>query len=285
MSFRIQAKNFSITCPQSSINAEELMEHWKTFQPEYVLQAKELHEDGGIHYHVLLMLPRAKNLKDPKFFDYGGEHFNIQSTKNLSAWKQYIEKDGDLLKYGTEPKCLQVKKKVELMPLSQVPLNELFDYCVANRIGYGYYNEIRKKRSRVDLTIEEDPNVGTMNMFLMALQVPTDMVIVLLGQTGCGKTTWAKKHALKPSLLVSHIESLKQYDPTRHKSIIFDDMSFKHWPRENQIHIADSYDPREIHGRYTNVILPANLQKIFTCNEYPFEEDAAIARRIKLINC
>lgn len=285
VSFRIQAKNFSITCPQSKFTKEIILDHFKTFNPQYLLVAQENHQDGGIHFHALLMFDTKKNIKTSTHFDFQDEHFNIQATRNIKAWMKYIEKDGDFVESGVRPNTLTLTPRTPKRPLSQVDSNELRDYCVDHQVGFGYYKEEKAKRSKVDLTIHEDPKVGIMNMFLQALQVPTNKTIVLLGPTGCGKTTWAKKHALKPTLMVSHIESLKQFNKEIHKSIIFDDMSFTHWGRESQIHIVDEFDNREIHGRYSNVILPAGLQKIFTCNVYPFVTDEAIERRIKLINC
>jgi len=110
--------------------------------------------------------------------------------------------------------------------------------------------------------------------------------LVLYGESGCGKTTWAKKNMPKPALFVSHMDTLKEFDPTFHKSIIFDDMSFSHYPRDSQIHMVDQYDPRAIHCRYAVANIPAKTPKVFTANERIFLQDAAIARRtaVKKIN-
>lgn len=103
--------------------------------------------------------------------------------------------------------------------------------------------------------------------------------LLLIGPPGCGKTTWAKKHAKKPALFVSHLDRLKDFDPDFHKSIIFDDTDFKHLPRTAQIHLVDRENPRDIHIRYRVAHIPKGIQKIFTANMKPFIEDPAIIRR------
>lgn len=105
--------------------------------------------------------------------------------------------------------------------------------------------------------------------------------LVLIGRPGCGKTNWAKKNSLKPALFVSHLDRLKDFKPDVHKSIIFDDLDFKHLPRTSQIHIVDRENPRDIHIRYRTAFIPQGVQKIFTANEEPFITDAAIKRRCR----
>lgn len=284
-SFRIQGHNFSITCPQSNSTKEQLLDHFKTLGAEYILVAQEQHEDGGTHFHALVNFKQKKNIKSSNYFDYNNEHFNIQSTRNIKAWTKYIEKDGNFIESGVRPKQLTLTPLNPKRPLSQVGSDELRDYCVDNHIGYGYYLEEKTNRKKIDLSIYDEPQIGIMNMFLQALQVPDNLTIVLLGQTGCGKTSWAKQNCTKPGLLVRHIDGLKQFDREKHKSIIFDDMDFQHWPRTAQIHLVDQHDTSQINVKHSTATIPANIQKIFTCNIYPFAEDDAIKRRIKLINC
>lgn len=110
--------------------------------------------------------------------------------------------------------------------------------------------------------------------------------LVIQGPPGCGKTNWAKIHAKKPALFVSHLDRLKDFRIGIHKSIIFDDLDFQHLPRTSQIHLVDRENPRDIHIRYAVAHIPAGVQKIFTCNHEPFIRDDAIRRRVdfKLID-
>lgn len=110
--------------------------------------------------------------------------------------------------------------------------------------------------------------------------------MVMYGPSGCGKTTAAKGY-LPGALWVTHLDGLAYFDSGIHTGIIFDDMSFKHLPRESQIHLLDWDEPRDIHIRYRTVHIPANTVKIFTCNSLQdvFLYDPAICRRYSTMEC
>jgi len=123
--------------------------------------------------------------------------------------------------------------------------------------------------------------IDTLNPLILKPPKP----FVLWGESGCGKTTLARC-LLPKALIVSHIDDLASYSDN-HCGIIFDDMSFKHIPREAQIHLLDTDLPRSIHVRYKTALIPANTPKIFTTNEecgLIFSmPDEAIARRVSFI--
>lgn len=102
---------------------------------------------------------------------------------------------------------------------------------------------------------------------------------VVIGPPNCGKTQYALAHFKKP-LLVSHQDDLLDFKPEYHTGIVFDDMDFKHWSRNSQIHLVDYNNSRSIHCRYRCAKIPKHTCKIFTCNYYPFDEDEAIGRRV-----
>lgn len=107
--------------------------------------------------------------------------------------------------------------------------------------------------------------------------------LVIIGPSGCGKTTIARHIAPKPALFCTHVDTLRQFRPGYHKSIIFDDVNFTHIPREGQINIVEFEQPRAIHVRYGVVTIPAGVVKVFTANVLPIStNDPAIARRVKL---
>lgn len=273
--FRIQAKNFSITCPQCPLSKEDLLKHFKTLSPVYVIVCEEKHEDGSPHLHAFIQFGRRKNVKDCKYFDFGGYHFNVQATKNVQDWIDYVKKEGQWIEDGILP---SPKKKVE-HDLQSVPTGELFNYCVNNRVGFGYYQEEKRRRCSVSIDIES-PIPGKLCLYLLSLIYDSEKTVVLTGASGSGKTTWATIHAAKPSIIISHIDELKHYRADYHKSIIFDDMSFIQWPVQSQIHIVDRDMPRSIHVRYGVARIPSGVPKIFTCNTFPFSEHEAIRRRI-----
>jgi len=116
---------------------------------------------------------------------------------------------------------------------------------------------------------------------LLTLQPPTDMTSLWVkGPSGVGKTTWALNVSSKPALFVRHLDTLREFRNGYHRSIIFDDMSFAHLPRQAQIEIVDRYHPQQIHVRYAVVNLPVGIQKIFLSNDSIFTWDQAIQRRL-----
>lgn len=135
--------------------------------------------------------------------------------------------------------------------------------------------------------------IGTISSTTLSnLQLPTDMTSLWVKgpsgtsvlTIGIGKTTWALTVSNKPALFVRHLDTLREFRNGYHKSIIFDDMSFQHLPRQAQIHLVDRYHAQQIHVRYAVVNLPANIPKIFLSNDSIFTYDQAIFRRLTLVN-
>jgi len=185
--------------------------------------------------------------------------------------------------------CPHTKNKIQ-DDLLQICTNETSKiqwvvYCAKKGIAQGYMETIWQHcHANFPSTIYPDtPKNDTMYQSLKEFNWVDDSSksLVLLGPAGCGKTNWAKKYALKPALFVSHLDRLKDLKIGYHKSIIFDDVDFKHLPRTSQIHLVDRENPRDIHIRYRVAHIPQGIQKIFTCNAYPFVDDGAIERRVK----
>lgn len=177
------------------------------------------------------------------------------------------------------------KADVDLIQICKASQDKIdwLHYCAKNSIAFPYMEAIWS-HCHVDLpsTISDKTQVNeTMLQCLKEFNWPDESLksLVILGPPGCGKTNWAKKHALKPALFVSHLDRLKDFKVGVHKSIIFDDLDFKYLPRTAQIHLVDRENPRDIHIRYRVAHIPEGIQKIFTCNEPPFIQDDAIKRR------
>lgn len=107
------------------------------------------------------------------------------------------------------------------------------------------------------------------------------------GPSNTGKTSFVTAHFKNP-LVVSHIDTLKKLSADN-DAIIFDDMSFAHWPPESVIHLVDRQFDRDINVRYSTVHIPANTTKVFTHNsrdifykpEVNPDQIAAIDRRVE----
>jgi len=173
---------------------------------------------------------------------------------------------------------------------SESSRNDWINYCIENKISFAYMELVWKNcHVAMPSTItEEQEKNDTMVRCLKEFNWDDShrKSLVIQGPPGCGKTNWAKIHAKKPALFVSHLDRLKDFRIGIHKSIIFDDLDFQHLPRTSQIHLVDRENPRDIHIRYSVAHIPAGVQKIFTCNHEPFCRDDAIRRRVdyKLID-
>jgi len=171
-------------------------------------------------------------------------------------------------------KCKEFQEKIDWI-----------NYCIRKKVAFPYMEALwlHCHADRISTITEDTETNDTMLKCLQEFNWNDCGLksLVLHGPAGCGKTNWAKIHCKKPALFVTHLDRLKDFDPTYHQSIIFDDLSFSHLPRTSQIHLVDRENPRDIHIRYKIINIPARVQKIFTCNEIPFtRHDEAINRRI-----
>lgn len=288
--FRIQAKNFSLTYPQSDFSLEDGLTYLrnKTFvdaTPIHVIICSETHADGTLHRHAYVKYARKINLRNQRFFDFGTSHPNIQATTNVNAWINYIKEDGDFLEWHSDAIAVQDNLFERARTLSE---ENYFEQARAERIPFGYVSHAwnHVNNDAATLTIHEDPASDLNHVFgqeLGTFNLSRNLTNVIIGPTGCGKTLFAIRNLLKPILLISHVDDLKHLDPSLHKSILFDDMKFDHMPTTAQIHLCDRCLPRSIHRRYGTTTIPVSMQVAVTCNSEPFEWHPAIARRCNKI--
>lgn len=277
----MDAVHFFLTYPQSDIPFETVYHHLQSIKPVvWARVAHESHEDGSPHVHVAVRFgKRHKTSADRREFDILGRHPNVQVCRKVKDVLEYVSKGGNFQDFGLVPSSQPVFK--QLQELAKRGVRAEFDECaMENRVSFMWANHIWTTETASTNTIRE-AGQGIECLQLQGLPV-SDLSMVIIGPTGCGKSTWAKRVCEKPALWVNHLDDLKKWNP-EHKSIIFDDMDFKHLPRTTQIYIADQENVRTIHCRNTNATLPPGLQKIFTCNEYPFSDDPAINRRLHVV--
>lgn len=285
------AKRFFLTYPKCNKLPHELVAFLATKgELAYYVVARELHADGSPHLHAAIQF--VKPLRGgARHLDFDGHHPNKQDPNNWDACKNYCKKDGDYIEGPEDALVRAALRGVEKIPdnLSELVKDydsetKWLDFCASRRIPYAYARHFWSANQSDEFTISEgDEVMGTMHKSLAgyAFGGHGRRSLILHGPSGCGKTTWAKINAPKPALMVTHIEDLKRFKKGFHKSIIFDDVDFKHWPRTAQIKIADVDNAQSIHVRYGTISLPSKIEKIFTCNVLPLDlSDPAIRRRV-----
>lgn len=102
MSFRVNARHFSITYPQCPLEKQTALDllllKYPTSSIEYLL-AQEKHQDGSLHLHLYLKFERKKNIKDPRAFDLSKDgttyHPNVQACREPANWIKYLQKEDE----------------------------------------------------------------------------------------------------------------------------------------------------------------------------------------------
>nr|QTE03349.1 MAG: replication-associated protein [Emberiza chrysophrys CRESS-DNA-virus sp.] len=89
--------------------------------------------------------------------------------------------------------------------------------------------------------------------------------IFLWGRSNTGKTSFALSHFNRP-VLIRHIDDAKKITEET-DGLVFDDMSFTHWPRTTCIHILDLEHESPLPTRYATTTIRAGLPRFFTSNE------------------
>lgn len=288
MSFKFDSQYCFLTYAQSNLSHEQIYAKLQSIAP--VLWARictEQHDDGGLHQHCVAKWGRRVQSRVTGFLDIDGRHPNIQTVRSITKSLAYVTKDGQFTDFGDVPADKSKRTYDEALALVGSPNeSEYLKACLEARIPFQYAKRFRELEfADTTNTIEQYTAEDAWQCArLLEEALPENSCAVLIGPSGIGKSVWAKKMAPKPTLWVTHMDVLRMYRPSYHKSIIFDDMSFSHMPLQAQIHLTDWTDARQIHCRYGYATIPAKTVKIFTCNEKPFTDHPAIQRRITEIN-
>lgn len=113
--FQLQVRRLLITFPQvgpvpQGGTLEELMGYHLAFLPKmlYYVCCQEKHEDGGIHYHLVLVFAEKYYTRDPRSFDWmfdkHGDCKPIKAgSKNMARAIAYVKKDDNWVEDGNAP--------------------------------------------------------------------------------------------------------------------------------------------------------------------------------------
>jgi len=124
MSFRINAINISLTYPQCTSSKQNLYEHLLqlthgTHKVSKLLIGQESHADGGIHFHCYLKWDSKPNIRDPRFFDFEGNHPNVSACRATSHWIKYCTKEDKEPFTNFDPGELESKSQRALKAIQQ----------------------------------------------------------------------------------------------------------------------------------------------------------------------
>lgn len=238
------------------------------------------------HTHAAAAWSLQLNLRGSRCFDigFGGAnlHPNIQKINDrrhaIKLYEEYHRKAPILL---TQSDTTPAAHCASYDGIRQAP--NLLDACTALGIEPKTVSDVHLIRQDKPLLPDFEHDYSDSQWTLIAPE--HFRVLYIWGASGTGKTQWAC-HLFSSPLLVSHVDTLREYDPSRHDGIVFDDMSFTTgFTTEDLIAICDWDLPRTVRCRYSNAIIPRHTRKIFTSNKtiwenFPVDPAGAISRRI-----
>lgn len=302
---RLRGRYYFLTYPRCERLPFELAAHLENIGMSGAIIAREEHASGDHHLHAAVDFGKRKQFSDAiKSFDFPCPesnkvyHGNYQVARSWRSVCDYACKGDDVQLFGTArfPEEQQVfEESCALLPTkaSSCSYRDFLVWSCTARIPYGYATDIwRSVNEAVPTTLEDSFHDGNMIPFFHFLRFDpvSRQCLVVQGDSGIGKTTWAKINIPKPALMCSEIDDLKHFRAGYHVAILFDDMHFNGnaegkgaWPRTSQIHIVDMENDRSIRCRHRNALIPKGVYRIFTCNSFPFVDDPAIHRRIQYI--
>lgn len=301
--FRLNALQLFLTYPQCSISKELMLQKLKAIYDidKYII-SQEKHEDGNLHLHCYVKLNKVINIRNDKKFDVmeGDKtyHPNIQSCKAPKKVMSYVIKDKDYITNIEETYLKALKDnddEVKVKTLYSLAREQASEGKLEEAFMTLSHQKLARDMTLYGPTIERNirglvPRNTEVEYDIDCFDIPftwdKSKTLILHGPTNTGKTSLAL--ALLPrALFVSHMDRLKDYNSIQYEGIVFDDMSFKHIPRDGQIHLVDTAHSRDIHVRYGMAHLPKGTPRIITTNLAPanclLAIDPAIERRIQCV--
>lgn len=262
--------------------------------------AEEIHPStGGRHIHALFEFSRRVDSIDVRCFDVADSvhqhHPNIKPVKygkaNWDRARDYVIKEDVAPLTNEEPKLDYGEIFEQASDAEDFLRLVLKNYPRDYALNYERLASMAAKRWKsysASTVTAVNPPSQQRTPFDLYTTDPHSVwdgrkSLVVVGPPGVGKTTWAIAQAPKPCLFVRHLDTLKELEPA-HRSIVFDDLDFRHLPPHTQKFLVDMEQPSTIHVRYAVATIPSGLPRIFTANEYPFEREgvhgAAVSRRV-----
>lgn len=305
--FRVNATAVFLTYSQSNLARSRLVQYWQR-QPRLkrVIIGQEHHQDGNLHWHVLVEWDHKIDCRSANHFDMDGEHPNIKTWDRATTYEQWLynhwkyctKEDPTPWSIGEPPTANRKRKRDDIA-------REAIEIC--RRQGVNEAMNFFQEVSAYDFLMKADQMYRTLTRIRNAAKPQTDAralgefraapmlvdnwrCLYINGPTGTGKTAWAR--ALLPNAtVVRHRDQLRDCDFSF--GVIFDDFDVGHWPPTAVIHLLDWDESSGIDVKHGHVVIPAHTRKIFTHNcsferwmskDATDEQVAACRRRIHVVN-
>lgn len=256
-----------------------MLEQWKDIVTKMVV-TRERGAEGTPHLQCAFTFRTNKRLSALKKL-HSSCHWEV--TQDLDADLYCLKLDSDVV-FNVDNR--KQGHRTDLEGVAKLIKEGASKHQIMNQMP----NEYMKYHAGIDKMVDMQPKelVVRRDGWLVPM-IPAEAfkkTILIWGPKGTGKTEYAKAQFKNP-LLVSHIDDLKGLSRDN-DGIVFDDVSFTHWPRTAAIHLCDMENPRSINVKYGTVTIPMGTKRIITSNEpwpFPVDDHGAIKRRVEIIPC
>lgn len=296
MAFRLNARNVFLTYPKCDASRERLQEALSDLQPKPLQWAiaREEHKDGTLHLHALVGYGAKVNIRDERHWDFDGFHPHVEAVRSTKATLAYCQKeDPEPLIVGWKS-CGPGKRGRDEGEYLQLARDGDIEGAI-QRFAEEYPKEYTINKPRVEenlrslATKPSEPD-WPIDAFQEAAEdwVPRSRALFLWGPSGYGKTQYAQALIGRGVYVIRHMDQLKAM-PRDCPGVVFDDMSFLHWPRDAVIHLLDLEVDSGINVKHGCVVIPKGMPRIFTHNYdrdgvFPSDPAGAIDRRLFVVH-
>lgn len=238
-SFRLSARNVFLTFPRTSIKFDDYNRYLaENTQLQGYKLCSERHDDGGLHLHALLCYKDKLHTRNARYWDWNGEHPNVQSVKNKEDVIRYIEKEpvelaGNLNVKRTWGEILCEAETFEgFMEAvkSGYPRDFVLHYNKIETFGEIYFN--KKVCDYIpEYTVFVIP--PDLESFMLTFnQGERPRSLFLEGPSRSGKTEWAR--SLGPHCYMAGAFNLNLWNNNA-EYIVLDDIQFEYIPAKKML--------------------------------------------------
>jgi len=302
--FRLQAKGFFLTFPQWNCAKEVVLENIRAHFADdlaWAVVARELHQDGNPHLHVLIFLKKKLHVRQSNYFDFvartlTGEtkHGNYQSMRNQRESLVYVCKtDESPVSWGINPQATIAKKNgraafIAAQVVSGASTSELIKedpgFMLLN-LGKvkAFQEEMRRDKMsehRSDAQysfhletggVEALAIVSWLNINIREERQFKKKQLYLWGPPNVGKTTLVNYLSTFLSVYWAPIDggNLDDFEDNRFDVVVFDEFHGQH--KMTWMNYFLQGGNMNIHRRYQSTIKTINVPCIILSNKSPQE--------------
>lgn len=296
--FRISAKKLYLTYSQvhQDLDSNTVLTALKKNHSlpffDYII-AKEYHQDGGIHFHALLLFNKKVNITCPQTLDIQYQdhkyHGNYQAARSLERVVDYICKHGDYITSLPNIVDGQFVSMKEMLVRDVQQLGTLqalikhaegqTNKALANLSllhTHSYFQKLEQLKASVQADTIETP--FKLENFYLSQQLThwinnPNKTLVLVGPSGVGKTAFCKafiKDKNLKTLIVNHKEDFTRLN-SEHDAVLMDDASFTDLKPTDLLALLDNKASKTLRVLYKTVFKKENLIQMLAMNQPEFE--------------